>query len=238
MRDKISGLLLMASACFMGSVFGSGLFNAGQLVVDSPAWAVTEICANDKCACQDCQCDPCECPCDAPWVASTEPPSAPKIVQGFDMSEPRIYMITSDWCAPCKQYQRPIIDRLHAQGYPVLVVNAEKSPELATAAGFDPTKGFPQITAVCEGCDHPLVFPDARVRSEAAIKQLFGKHPSASETAAPEPVVYQDIRSCGHSQSYSAPTSRRPRRRIFRRWNVRPAAAPLVRSSCGPGGGC
>ena len=99
-------------ALFIGFMSGAVFFVSGDKggFQSSPAWAVTESCANPDCACKDCKCDPCECPCD---------------VKAED-ARPIIYFFTmGEACQPCIE-MKPVVDKMKADGHRIVTMDIQE----------------------------------------------------------------------------------------------------------------
>ena len=218
--------LILVTVIFMGSLWLAMLPKDGVALPPStqhlskPSTQPGNVskCDNPDCPCGgDCECDPCECPCDAKTAYVKQ--------QG-----PAIYMLTSDDCIYCKSYQKPIINKLHREGYPCFVVDINAMPKVAEFVEYDPAKGLPQITI----SDGEIVVPfmdEGGVKSEAEIKQCFGManpdyalpvKPNAPAAPLSTQSVVDEVHMGGSGYRY------RPQRSgWFRGRSVR---------SCGPGG--
>ncbi|TWT32889.1 trypsin-like peptidase domain-containing protein [Blastopirellula retiformator] len=92
---------------------------------------------------------------------------------------PVLYYVTADWCVYCRE-MKPTVQRLQAAGYPVVIIDQTRDPDMAQRLAV---RGLPAFRMVQQG---KIIAQTEGRTSYDELVAMFPKQPSAATNPAPQ----------------------------------------------------
>ncbi|MCC9607209.1 trypsin-like peptidase domain-containing protein [Blastopirellula sp. JC732] len=103
-----------------------------------------------------------------------------------DSQSPVLYYVTADWCVYCRE-MKPTVERLKAAGYPVVIVDQTREPDMAQRLAV---RGLPAFRMVHQG---KIIAQTEGRTSYDELVAMFPQKPVANPNPAPQPAAASQV---------------------------------------------